>query len=322
MATLIWRGDAPAVAQVDNVTFSGWTSGDVFTVTINGKAINYTTVDTNSATVVDAFVSLIGQYDNDIPEFAEISASDGGSTLILTGPTDGKPFTTTWTDDGAGSASSTTPTSPSGPNWANEPDNWSTGSNPANSDDVYFENNSVDCLYGLDQLSAVTLTSLNIKASYTGKIGLENYNSNLSYYEYRPTELAISATNVYVGEGDGAGSGRIKLNLGSAQSEVRVYRTATPDEPELGSLILRGTNTSNVLRVTRGNVGVGTNKAGDDADFATVQVSFEDSQDSDASVRIGESVSTLTTVNQDGGEKSLAAGSVAAGRRGLCFARI
>ena len=68
---------------------------------------------------------------------------------------------------------------------------------------MYITGTSTSILYGLSQ-SAVTLTLLQIDASFTGTIGNPNYNPS-GYYEYRPTYLAIGATTTTIGENGGAG---------------------------------------------------------------------------------------------------------------------
>lgn len=106
MATKVWRGDAQVAVQVDKVTFANIDFGDIFTVTINRKALAFAcsagaTAQLRLDNVVAGLVALIGSYSNTIPEFAEVKAeasydADGNiDGFTLTGPTDGKPFTAT-----------------------------------------------------------------------------------------------------------------------------------------------------------------------------------------------------------------------------------
>lgn len=103
MAVLFFRGDAQPRAQVTKVTPGGTIEqGDIFTLTCNRKDISVTAgSDPTVESVVQAFVSAVGQFGNDIPEFAEMSASagtdDAGNVthLVLTGRPDGTPFTVT-----------------------------------------------------------------------------------------------------------------------------------------------------------------------------------------------------------------------------------
>lgn len=96
MATLIWTGNAAPRAQVSQIEFPGKVRvGEVFSATINGKTLAYTATTDKLADVCTGLAELIGTYDNAIAEWAEVSAAADGERLVITGPTDGKPFTVT-----------------------------------------------------------------------------------------------------------------------------------------------------------------------------------------------------------------------------------
>ena len=58
MATVRWRGDAPAISQIQSWSFGGtWESSDLIRVTIGGKTKDFTAGSTTTATVVANFVS-------------------------------------------------------------------------------------------------------------------------------------------------------------------------------------------------------------------------------------------------------------------------
>ena len=93
MTTKIFRGDAPAVAQVSRITPATVEIGDTFTVTINGKSI---TVTATAATVANVIALMVAAIDGtDIAEFLEITASDDTTSLLLTANTAGVPFVVT-----------------------------------------------------------------------------------------------------------------------------------------------------------------------------------------------------------------------------------
>lgn len=170
------------------------------------------------------------------------------------------------------------------PNDWSDADNWDTGSVPVSTDSVYLRNNSVNVSAGLSQ-SAVTLTLLEIEASYTGEI------------RSGTTELAISATTLnigrHLGTGTPAGSTGILINLGSNQSTVNIWKSATTSYDTYGEPIkLRGTHASNVLNLYGGIVGIGTRDPDDTATFATVNALG-------GTLNMTSGV-TLTTVNVDG----------------------
>jgi hypothetical protein len=100
MANTIFRGDAKPVAQVVTITPANPEPGDVFTLTINGKSINYTAEEASVADVVDGLVAAWNE--STIPEFAEVTAAavdsdddDESDYLTLTADTPGVPFEVT-----------------------------------------------------------------------------------------------------------------------------------------------------------------------------------------------------------------------------------
>ncbi len=128
MATKIWRGDSPAIAQVDTLAIGGTIEvGDKFTVTINGKSMTYIATSTTAATCATGFVTQWNALSSTAyPEFAEITAAEGVTgSLTLTADTAGKPFTisvaTTESNGDAADAQTftrTATTANSGPNCA------------------------------------------------------------------------------------------------------------------------------------------------------------------------------------------------------------
>lgn len=313
MGTLIWRGDAPARAQVSTITVANtWATNDTGVITINGKSLTLTVGAAAATTdVAAALVAMVNgaavvgtetrsDTGDNIPEFQEVTATLSGSTCILTANTAGIPFTATVSETtaGSGTLSIATGTASQGPNDWSTAANWSTGAVPVNSDDVYFTNNDVDCLYGLDQ-NAVTLTSLTIDQSYTGRLGLPTVNELGGYYEYRPTYLMIGATTQKIGEGGGPGSGRIKINNGTVQTTLTIRNSGQELEEGLESILWKGTHASNAVNITRGKLGAAV-FPGETAVIATLRVGYQESIDSDAAVRCGSGV-TLTTINQSGG---------------------
>jgi len=295
MATLQFRGDAVAVAQVTTATPANVEVGDQFILTINGKQVSYTAA---AATVADVVAGLAAAVEaSEIPEFTEITATDTGTEVTFTADTAGKPFTVTGsTVNGGGSDTQTltiaTTTASAGPNHWDTAANWSTGAVPANGDDVYIEDSDVSILYGLDQ-SSVTLDSLHVAAGYTGQIGLPRTctDGSTEYAEYRDRFLAIGASEIQIGGGSGTGSGRIQIDTGSAAADVTVCHTASSVEDNLPAVLWKGTHGSNTLNVHDGSVGAAV-LGGETATLATLRHAGGD-------VGIG-SGATLTTVERSG----------------------
>lgn len=107
MTTKIWRGDAPAVAQVTHVTPANVQIGDIFVLTCNGKSISVTATAATAANVCTLMAAAIAA--SEIPEFGEFTASVASGVLVLTAATAGVPFTVT-ADSTDGSAVAVTVT--------------------------------------------------------------------------------------------------------------------------------------------------------------------------------------------------------------------
>lgn len=296
MGTVYWRGNAASVAQVDTLTPVADNSA-TYTATIGSKTVTYTA--DSSTSVAEITAGLVAAWNASTePEFQEITATDSTTHVTLTADTAGKPFTVSGSATGSGQLNQATTTANSGPNDWSVAKNWDTGAVPVDGDDVVIGPGSVSILYGLSQ-SGIDLTSLTISASYTGTIGLPDYNGR--YREYRTTYLTLgTATTVDVGLGDGPGSGRIRLHLGTNAATVRVWRLGSSQDQGLPALQLQGSNASNALHVYQGTVGLAANP-GETANFPTINVGFTNSQATDASIKGGAGLSAVTTVTQSGG---------------------
>lgn len=302
MATILWRGDAQAVAQVNTVTPASVAIGNTFTVTINGKNVTYTAAAATTADVVNGLLALLQA--STIPEFLEVTwTANGTSNIVGTAATAGEPFTqTSSASGGTATLTTATTTTSSGPADLNVAANYSTGSLPTNGDDLYFENTSNPCLYNLGALSAVTLNSLNVRDTFTGTsaaIGLPLYNSN-GYYEYRPTYLAIGATTINIYGGTAAGSGRIKINTGTVATTINCFATGSQIETGIPAFLWKGANAANVATIYKGTFGAAFFD-GETATIATLRAAYITNVSGDATVTCGAGC-TLTTITQDGGK--------------------
>lgn len=304
MATKYWIGNAAPVAQVDYVTPANVEIGDVFTLGIDAHSVSFTAT---AATVADVTAGLVALWNASLsPLLSQITAADETTHIKLTADTAGIPFTTTasventsgGTDDQTLTVS--TEVESFSPNDWSDGDNWSDGSAPTGGDTVVFENGSVPVYWGLDQ-SAITLAALYIRASYTGSIGLPATQPNLSgggfagsYREYREQYLKVSATSLIIGEGSGNGSGLLKINTGSAQTAIKVYKTGTQYDSTLPSFMWKGTHASNIVDIVSGSFGAAV-FTGETATIAALYT-----RSSTASVALGPGV-TWTAIAQNGG---------------------
>lgn len=193
-------------------------------------------------------------------------------------------------------------TAPTGPNWFSDAENWSLNTAPQNSDSLVFENSTVACKYGLEDLPSIT-PALIVEASFEAAIGLEEYNVEGEYLDDRPTHLKAAFSAVTIGRGAGSGSQRIKLDYNSANPVTKVHGTA---QPESGQAVqIRGSGTTADFYVYQGSVGIATVTASDVAAIRTLAIGYEENQEADATVYTGRGITQLTTVRQLGGNAIL-----------------
>ncbi len=300
MSTVLWRGDAPAVAQVNTLTVGSVSSGIVYTITINGKSIGYTTGGGDTATTVAAALLALLIAQGAPPEFKEITWSNpGAGVLVATAVYPGTPFTLAAAATSTGTFTGSTPsTASSGPADASVGANYSTGGLPGNGDDLVFSASANSCVFGLSALSALTLNSLSIDQSFTGKIGLAR-NNPAGYVEYRPQYLQVGATTITIGNGPGNGSGRIKIDNLAVQTTVNVFNSGQASDPGVKTILWKGTHAANVVNISKGSFAAGYLE-GDSATIATLRQGFQTNQNGDVDCLLGPGC-TLSTINKTGG---------------------
>jgi hypothetical protein len=195
MAKLKFLGIAQAVSQVDEVTIGGtWSAGETARLTINGKFVQYVVVTSDTPALVAAGLQALAAAD-DSGEFEEIAFTVAGAKITATG-TAGIPFTMTVAEASAsGTIATTTTVNATGPNHWDNAVNWSTGSVPANSDEVFVELASVAIKYGFP--TGLTLAKF---VQSAGQVGIPDTN-DAGFAEYRPTHLTIASAAVQIDGG-------------------------------------------------------------------------------------------------------------------------
>lgn len=310
MANVFWQGTATAVAQVGTFQITAYDAATTYKITIGGEVVSVVGNTDVNTTASDLQVALEASTH---PYFSNITWTVATDTVTATAGTAGVPFTAASSVSGGtgtiGAYSATTASS--GPNDWSTAENWSGGAVPVNSDDVIIENNSVNIAWGLAQ-SGVTLTSLIIKKSFTGRIGLkENVFATSANgatassvdVEYRDTYLNIKATDCQIGENNKAssstGSGLIKLDLDSAVSTCTIFGSAASVETNKPAIQLLANNSSTKIYVRKATGGVGIAVA---APFETSTIASVDISDTMVSngVHLGSGV-TITTWSQKNG---------------------
>lgn len=268
MANKIWIGAAQAVAQITTITFSAYTSGQTYTLTINGKSISYLAVASTSA---DVWGGLVNAWNaSTIPEHVEAIASVSAG-VRLTSRTAGTPFTATASATG-GITSTVTPTqAATGPNDFMAAGNFTDNAVPVAGDTFTFRDSAVSVLYNIEQ-TGIDFSHLAFEASYTGNVGLPATNSG-GYPEYRPRRLKLgggtNSYNVVVGLGVGQGSPRILIDANNASVALTCYGTGNANV-DSRPLQLFNTDSSSVLAIYGGVVLIGTTGTGAAASLSII----------------------------------------------------
>lgn len=322
MATNVWQGNAPTIAQVSTFAVTGdWATNDTATLTCGSASVTFTVGVTETVGAVVA--GLRSLWDASLAgELFELSATDTNPTITLASKVAGVPFTVTASEDTVGSGAigaQTDTTANSGPNAVDVQANWSLGEVPTDTpaNTVSLQGSGVSILYGLEHVAG-TMAALIHQSTFTGNVGLPRNNAN-GYVEYRPTYWELDATEVQIGVGAGSGSPRFNLNSGTVAATVNVYGTGTAPETGVPAFLWKGTHISSVVNVNRGNVGIAFFE-GEAANLIALNVTFTTSQLTDSTVICGSGVvwanSQLdiyggnTTINSNSQNITVRAGSI------------
>jgi len=319
MPTKYWLGTADAVAQVDTVQVTADDAATTYMITIGGVDVSVSGTGTGVNDTASALSAALNASSH--PYFAAVTWSAATDTVTGTADTAGVPFVASSSvSGGTGTIGAVTNSTPNaGPNVWGTATNWSDGSAPGDGDTVIIADSSVNICWGLAQ-DDVELGKLDIRKTYTGKIGLDYTrfatSANGATYsstpkrEYREDYLTIDSALVEIGEhvgpGTPAGSGRIKLDLGSYAAAVTVHGTASISS-ETGRYAVRllcdNAATTLDVRYAPAGVAVANEIPGETSTIGSVRVT-----DTSATSRVvlGDGV-TITTWEQWGGTNVLAA---------------
>lgn len=301
MATVIFRGDSAAVAQVGTFTVTAYDAATTYKITINGKVVSTVGVTDTSGT---ASALLTALQNSSFPEFQEITWSVATATITGTAKTPGKSFTATSSvSGGTGTIGAyTAVTANSGPGDVSQASNYSTGALPSANDTLIFENVSgVNLNEGLTALAAIQLTQVWFR-NWGGDVGLPQHNGN--YWEYRQAYLQLKATEVIF---DCPDCQLARLDNQTFQTSLKVFSTGPSKVQNLETLCWKGTHASNVAQLDGGTIGIAV-LAGETATVATLNCGYVTQKESDARVRCGTGC-TLTTITRIGGTLETWAGA-------------
>lgn len=295
--------------EIQTISLTGNPHGGTATLTYSGQTTSALAYNAAAATIQTALEALSNLAPGDVvcdggPWPAAVTLTFGGTLAA----TDVAALTGTPSlHNGSVAETSVNPiiypvtTANSGPNDISVAANWSDETLPVAGDTVVFDQGSSPALYHLDQL-ATGLAAFYHYARFTGEIGLPEKNEEFgdAYYEFRPQYLVVDATVIDIGIGGGSGSGRMKIKgVSGTTPTVNVYKTNTSLDEGIEALLLVLPNTSSVVNVNRGSVGIAI-YPGETSTIPTLRVGFEANVAGDSTVRCGAGV-TLTTVEQSGG---------------------
>ena len=319
ISTKVWTGGAADIAQRDTGTVGGtWVQSDALTLTINNQnlviTIGTATTTANVATIVsqawnastrlanllsDESLNIGGQ---EIPEFTEVTASNSASTVIFTANTSGIPYTLTRAvSSAAGTFVISATQAADGSHFYDNANNWSGATLPVSSDKLVFQNNAIDLLYNISQ-AATTNVSLQIDASYTGRIGLAPRNPT-GYNEYRARHLTLGfasdARSLVIGEGPGSASSRININANTSSPKVVIANTGIPENLSRAAVDLIGGDADMDVTIRRGTLTLASEST-NSASVSTLEIGFDVSRSTDAQVYVGDTT-TIQEIKKRGG---------------------
>lgn len=306
MATVNYTGNAQYATEVQTLTIAGTAAvGSKITVSCNDKSISFTVPSGSATPLPDLIAGFVAAWNDNlsatapIGEFAEVTAAAGTTTtIVFTHNTPGMNFTYTTAGTGGVTTSFATTTAATGPNWADNVDNYDIGALPSNNDTLVIPlDSTITC--GLTALAALTLGY----RIYTGEpIGLPiihtDPNVATSYPEYRTRALQIK---------NGASletlidckSNFINLNGLAVQCTLRVNGTGTSADDTTPVVNFIGSHASNAIYAASGDVGVAFNP-GEAGTVATISISYLSNQETDVKLTLGYGAA-VTTLNMVGG---------------------
>ncbi len=261
MANKDWLGRANKTKKVVTITVAGpVVAAEEWTVTINGKDITFVATTTTTSHVSEGLRALLAASDAPA-EFQEMTwtVSDPVVTGTATDDYAGVDITVaSSTDSVGGSLTTATVTAATGPEHADNTANWSGGSLPVDSDNIYFGPAEYGPKYGLTALASVTPSLVEIAPTATYEIGLPRINVAGGYTEYRATDFQLDGCTLFhILNGAGGGSPLMRFDFQTSVAYAAVVEsTGTSSESGYPALNIVGGAATSTLEVLNGTVGV------------------------------------------------------------------
>lgn len=300
MSSKYWVGNAVSIQDLWTVSLSGTVVSQTYSMIINGKSVTYTAGGSDTVTIILAALAAAWNAST-ITEFTEATAAAlpvGGpyTSMTITGDAAGNPMTISVATGGAATFSIAHTTAATGPNDFGNAQNWSTGTVPANSDTLIFDNGKINCCFGLS--TSLTGLSIYINPGYTGQIGLPftNSNSQSTYAEYRTRFLTVAGGTLTVN----APSLQLgNFAFGSTTTTAVVKSTGSRLDKYTPPLLITGGNGSSQLDIIKGDVGVAFYQT-DTANFPTILTNYAANAATDVTLYCGPGA-TLGAITKNGG---------------------
>lgn len=327
MATAYWIANAAKVPYIQTSTIGGtWLTDETITLTINGKDLiitvgtPVTTTDIaalivaawNASTRLNATTGSANCAGQDMPEFAEIVASNSGAVVTFTNASNyiGEPFTitkATTSVSGTVGAITTTQTGTRPQNF-NDADNWSIAAVPSTNDTLVFRDSAISCTDNFQ----TKRYNIDVYNTFTGALGrppMNRTNSSKPYYDYRQTHLisdnsgAGTATTFNIGIGDGPGPSLVNIKQTGVAATVNVDINSRPNEAVngAGSRVVNVIDASGLtVNVRKGSVDL-SDQSAVSASVTSLNIVGREGNASDIDVLTRGNTTTSCTVTQIGG---------------------
>jgi hypothetical protein len=151
---VVYQVASPAIAEIQQIDLPVTATGGTFTISYAGQTTSAITYPATAATVLAALEALSNIAPGDVSVSRPGDSTTYVVTFLTTGALTGNVAAITANGDSltlsaANSVIVYDDTLATGPEWFDEPDNWSSGALPADAETLVYENSNRSCKYGI-----------------------------------------------------------------------------------------------------------------------------------------------------------------------------